>query len=323
MNLPLLETHDACSMLAMPMHRSQTLSVESMQQRLREVCGHFNLRAQDGHSTLRGGVELVRLGTLEAAVVDQSEVRVDRAASDIRRDNAENFFLIFQARGRARMGHGGEMVTLAAGDAVLIDSAQPSLFAYEFGHSQQISLHIPRREMQQRFGAGVRPGLHLAAQDPLCIAMRAMLLRMFQLAGGGASHLGEAFLSVLGSLLLERRDEAGAAPVGRGEKVLAEALALIGRRLRDPAFGAAALAQQLGVSARVLQRAFAPLGESPSRRILHARLAACHAALAADGDRYVSAIAYDHGFNDLSFFYREFRKRYGQAPGRLARRSDA
>ena len=33
----------------------------------------------------------------------------------------------------------------------------------------------------------------------------------------------------------------------------------------------------------------------------------------------VTAVAFDCGFNDLSYFYREFRKKYGTTPGAVAR----
>ena len=320
MNPPILPVR---SMPPMPAGPVQSLPVEGMQQRIREVCGNFKLRPGEGRRMVRGGIELVRLGALEAALVGQSEVRITREVPDIRGDSGEHYFLIFQGRGRARMAQAGQAVVLAAGDAVLIDSAQPSLFEYGRGVSQQISLHLPRRELQQRFGSGLRPGLHVAAQDPLGIAMRAVLTRMFQQTDGAGAPLGEAFFSVFGALLLERRSEARVASAGRGDRVLAAALALIARQHRDPSLGAASLAQQLGVSARTLQRAFAPLGESPSRRILNTRLAACREALQTEIGRPVSAVAYDHGFNDLSFFYREFRKHYGQAPGRLVRGLDS
>jgi AraC family transcriptional activator of tynA and feaB len=94
--------------------------------------------------------------------------------------------------------------------------------------------------------------------------------------------------------------------------------------LHDPAFHAGELARHLGVSPRLLQRAFEVLGVSPSRHILDMRLGFAHAALQAAARRgapavTVSEVAYGSGFNDLSVFHREFRKRYGVPPGQLGR----
>jgi AraC-like DNA-binding protein len=70
-----------------------------------------------------------------------------------------------------------------------------------------------------------------------------------------------------------------------------------------------------------LQRHFQQLDETPGKRLLNVRLDHAHAKLSgqANGskDQSVSTIAYHCGFNDLSHFYREFRKRYGKAPGAL------
>jgi AraC-like DNA-binding protein len=50
--------------------------------------------------------------------------------------------------------------------------------------------------------------------------------------------------------------------------------------------------------------------------LAHARLSARKGEQAAEG---VTAVAFDCGFNDLSYFYREFRKKYGTTPGAVAR----
>jgi AraC family transcriptional regulator, positive regulator of tynA and feaB len=87
----------------------------------------------------------------------------------------------------------------------------------------------------------------------------------------------------------------------------------------DPEFGPSELAGHLGVSLRKLQREFRRIEDTPRRKLMSTRLARAHEALRRRSTevapRTVSEIAYEHGFNDLSYFYREFRKRYGFAPG--------
>ncbi|MDZ4355002.1 MAG: helix-turn-helix transcriptional regulator, partial [Variovorax sp.] len=129
---------------------------------------------------------------------------------------------------------------------------------------------------------------------------------------------------VFGSVLVERARQAPALlSRNAGEGVLRRAMDHVALQFHDPAFHAGELARHLGVSPRLLQRAFEALGVSPSRHILDTRLAAARAALDAAARRggpapAIAQVAYDCGFNDLSFFYREFRKRYGVPPGRLA-----
>jgi len=129
-------------------------------------------------------------------------------------------------------------------------------------------------------------------------------------------HLGEAFLGVLGAYF--HCLEAQASTVERtANAVLSRALALIAR---DPDFGLAALAERLNVSGRTLRRHFRAIGETASRRFLTARLQIARARLidarAASGAAHVGTLAFESGFNDLSYFYREFRTKYGVPPGR-------
>lgn len=132
-------------------------------------------------------------------------------------------------------------------------------------------------------------------------------------------HLGEAFLGVLGAYF--HCLEAQASTVERtANAVLSRALALIDRYARDPDFGLAALAERLNVSGRTLRRHFRAIGETASRRFLTARLQIARARLidarAASGAAHVGTLAFESGFNDLSYFYREFRTKYGVPPGR-------
>ena len=129
-------------------------------------------------------------------------------------------------------------------------------------------------------------------------------------------HLGEAFLGLLGAYF--HCLESQASTVERtANAVLSRALALIAR---DPDFGLAALAERLNVSGRTLRRHFRAIGETASRRFLTARLQIARARLidarAASGAAHVGTLAFESGFNDLSYFYRAFRTKYGVPPGR-------
>lgn len=90
--------------------------------------------------------------------------------------------------------------------------------------------------------------------------------------------------------------------------------------------GVCLLAESLGPSRRTLQRQFQRHGDTVSGCILACRLDHARARIVrlSDGQRgaaNITMIAYDCGFNDLSYFYRTFRARYGRAPGGLLRAS--
>jgi AraC-like DNA-binding protein len=79
------------------------------------------------------------------------------------------------------------------------------------------------------------------------------------------------------------------------------------------------VADQQGVSARYVRKLFEAEGTSFTNYVAERRLARAHALLTqplrAPGP--ISAIAYDVGFGDLSYFNRAFRRRYGATPSEI------
>jgi AraC-like DNA-binding protein len=111
---------------------------------------------------------------------------------------------------------------------------------------------------------------------------------------------------------------------GRADRLRREAKAQIDSRLASPQFDSAELAEVLGVSARYLQMVFAQVGTTPSRFLLSRRLEAAAARLRRlDGPCSVTDVALDCGFNDLSYFSRSFRRRFGASPLHYRRRFGA
>lgn len=76
------------------------------------------------------------------------------------------------------------------------------------------------------------------------------------------------------------------------------------------------LAKRHGISGSYARRLFAEAGTSFADFVLEQRLLLAHRHLTdpAQTHRTISAIAYDVGFNDLSYFNRRFRQRYGLTP---------
>ena len=70
------------------------------------------------------------------------------------------------------------------------------------------------------------------------------------------------------------------------------------------------------MSLRYLQKLFATDGTSFSEFVVNQRLANAYRMLMSPlhSHRAISNIAYEVGFNDLSYFNRAFRRRYGLTP---------
>lgn len=293
-----------------------------MQEELWSVCGHFSIEPHRRASgVVSGEVGMRRLGGLDTAVVALDAERVVRDGRAIREDPGDHLFLLIQDAGQSRIRQGGRTADLTLGDMYLVDSALPSEFIYA-ACSTLVSLHLPRQEMLGRFGGICAGGLAIGRDDPLVVAMRAVVVKMATEHAAAGLRLGEALLGLLGAYFHCLETQVSLSNRA-ANAVLSRALGLIDRHARDPDFGPADLAERLNVSERTLQRHFQALGETASRRILGVRLETAHARLldarAAPGAANVAAIAFDSGFNDLSYFYREFRSKYGVPPGALAR----
>jgi AraC-like DNA-binding protein len=80
-----------------------------------------------------------------------------------------------------------------------------------------------------------------------------------------------------------------------------------------------ALARRHRLHPRYIQRLFETTGTTFSEFLLHQRLARAHRALVdpRNRDRNVSAIAFECGFGDLSYFNRCFRRFFGASPSHL------
>ncbi len=299
------------------------LPVDVVSQRLVDVCGEFAVHPVAGRDWVTGSVVKGRRCGIEFAAVGLDVQRVGRSSKAIKRDQGENFFLIMQERGSAVMAQDGKAAVLNPGDMVLIDSAKPSEFIFSGSYSQQLSLHLPRVEMNRRFDKMTMAGVSISARDPIARALHAVLAKMFMKSGldDAFNYLGEAFLSLLGAALAERTAARDGTATGRNqtqEQLLTAALERIDRCFNDPEFSVSELAVALGVNPRHLQRLFRLIDETPTERLLARRLDFARTRLLQRIMGWergaVSAIAYESGFNDLSYFNRAFRKRFGAAP---------
>lgn len=111
-----------------------------------------------------------------------------------------------------------------------------------------------------------------------------------------------------------------AAEVARGRGLRAarvqEILAELNANFSDPAFSAHAVALKLGLSPRYIQELMQETGVSFTERVLQLRLRKARAMVADPrNDRMrIGDIALSCGFNEVSYFNRCFRRRFGLSP---------
>ena len=91
-------------------------------------------------------------------------------------------------------------------------------------------------------------------------------------------------------------------------------LMILERRFAEPDFSAQKLAAAAGLSERYVNELLYEAGASFTMRLIELRLRKAADLLARAGRRRISDIAFDCGFNDLSYFNRCFRRRFGLTP---------
>jgi AraC-like DNA-binding protein len=124
-----------------------------------------------------------------------------------------------------------------------------------------------------------------------------------------------AHLMDLASLGLGARGEHAAAARRRGLRAvrLKAVLMILQQRFAEPDFSAQKLAAAAGLSERYVNELLHEAGASFTVRLNELRLRKA-ADLLTHSQSRISDIAFDCGFNDLSYFNRCFRRRFGLTP---------
>lgn len=82
----------------------------------------------------------------------------------------------------------------------------------------------------------------------------------------------------------------------------------------DPGISPEQIARKLGLSSRYLQQLLQDTGSTFTERVLELRLQRARQMLVRTAHRKISDIAYACGFNEVSYFNRCFRRRFGDTP---------
>jgi AraC-like DNA-binding protein len=215
---------------------------------------------------------------------------------------------------------GGE-ITLGNNDLTLISSEEVLQAHFDPDASRYDLVALPRGLLQQRLGSiGDLLYQPIDPQQPAAQLLRRYIDILTVTEGLNerpalAAHV-ETTLVDLVSLMFATGDAAKMAERGLRAARVQAILAEIKAGFSDPAFSPAIVAHKLGLSMRYVQDLLTESGASFTERVLELRLAKAQAMLAQqrfDGMK-VSDIAYTCGFNEVSYFNRRFRARFGCSP---------
>lgn len=215
----------------------------------------------------------------------------------------------------------GASVVAARGDIVVLPCREPMAFSLPEGGRFDCAL-LPERALGA--SAGRLSRLLMRSISPsilplqLLIGYAGYLLRRGAVTDEEAQTLVAHFYDLL-PILADHLLDAEPRSAG-GDGRAASVKAFIEARLGECSLSLSAVAKAEGVSERAIQKLFSREGRTFSRYVLDRRLERARALIMRRGQRAaIQQIAYDAGFNDLSYFNRAFRKRYGVRPSDLRR----
>jgi AraC-like DNA-binding protein len=290
-------------------------------------------REHYGQTVLRADIEPVDEASFDATALSRIlpglQLVSDRftAARMVRTremiaDGNDDLSLLVNQTGSVSVSARGREVVLGENDAVLISSGEPVVLDRRcFGES--IAIRIPYAILSPAVvkvdHAIMRPirwdtvALKLLTSYANTLLDDDYAMATSALRNQVATQVRDLTVLTLGATR-EAAEFARSRGMGAARLKAAKIHIVQNINCRDMSIGS--VASHLGVSPRYLQRLFEVDGTTFSAFLLQRRLLRAHRILSEPqfGQKPVSAIAYEAGFGDLSYFNRCFRRLYGATP---------
>jgi AraC-like DNA-binding protein len=219
---------------------------------------------------------------------------------------------------------GGDEVTLRAGGPAQLRGNEESYHAWSLGCESQV-VCVPRSkvaasidDLDQVLHRGVPQS---AALNLLCGYANTLASDIGTLDAGMLLHASKTLTDLFILALGPTRDAAEAAEGGARAAKFAGIKADIDAHLAHPEFSLDWIARRQGLSPRAIRDLFYAAGTNFTDHVLAARLERARRLLRDPRllPRNITAIAYECGFGDLSWFNQAFRRRYGMTPSDVRR----
>lgn len=265
----------------------------------------------------RGEMVRLPLGGAELVFASSSPARVTRRnASNADLLAGNTVLLEFICAGRGRLRVSGRDIELQAGDYTLLDPME----AYRAEFREPIAIMVavlPTQHAPQRLSR-LAPFLNrpIRPRQP----QQAVLSQFFRAAAedlkrGYRREWGPALLDTIWGLIELAYLSGGPEDVVPGHRLQLRQAAqqFVERELLRPDLRAPQIAKALRISDRYVQMLFADLQTTPSRYIRDRRLEVAAGMLCRAPGVRISEVALAVGFNDLAYFSRSFRRRFGQS----------
>jgi len=272
-----------------------------------------------GEDRFSADVIVKQMPGLNILWADYSSLRGGRTRAQLA-DGRDSF--VFQWSASPGIGnYAGREHDLHSNDGVLISSADPGILLLQ-SPAPMVSFALPREALRPmlRYGEDCA-GRPVLANTPAFRLLRRYVEMLRQEEAAIAPELQRVAVTHVYDLLalaLGATREAQHAGVNRGAG--AAHLSMIKKEIEENAndkCSVESVAARHGLSPRHVQRLFEQDGTSFTEYLREQRLLCAYRMLGSPrfSRMRISDIAFEAGFNDLSWFNRQFRNRFGASPG--------
>ncbi len=262
----------------------------------------------------RATMNSIHIGTTMLGRCNGSFTTVRRERRQVLATNDDRYCLARNTGDRAStVTHRGREFQMRPGAMVLLKLDEPFFTADGAHHKRFTNVHLPMATLRSMVSGSMIWSAASSRRAARCrwrwitATCCCNLLDAVDEAGFAiAAHLLD-----LAALGLGARGDLAAAAQRRGLRAvrLKSLLMILEKRFTEPDFSAHKLAAATGLSERYVNELLFEAGASFTMRLTELRLTKAAALLVHDTERRISDIAFDCGFNDLSYFNRCFRRR--------------
>ncbi len=309
---------------------SDPIPVRDRFEMTREVFGRtiLNLNLEpDPHTALGVDFDLRSAPGLKLVTGSASGIISTRTRA-LLADSNDDLFLSINDTSIFHVAQRDRTFTLGVGDAFLVSCAEPAAFRRSYGHCTGV--RVPRAAFAHILPAVEdRVGLFIHSGNEALRLLRCYVRSVLDdhaLADPHLRHLAVTHIYDLLALVLDARGDARHQAGNRGLKAarLHAIKNQVNRRLSDADLSIAAIAAEVQLSERYIQRLFEADGATFSTFVSQQRLGRVYRLLHDPRHlhRTISEIAYDCGFGNISHFNRAFHRLYGMTPSEARRNRD-
>ena len=289
--------------------------------RFAELFEHFsNTGELDAASDVpfRADMNSIHIGTTMLGRCDGTFTTVRRELRQVIATDDDRYCLVRNRGARAStVIHRGREFTLRPGALALLKLDEPFFAADGTNRKRFTNVHLPPETLRAMVpGVEDLVGRELEPGGALSLAMdySDLLLRHPEAVDEAGVVIANHLLDLVALGLGARSELAIASRRGGLRAVRLKAvLLLLEQRFAEPDFAAHELAAAAGLSERYVNELLYEAGASFTTRLNELRMRKA-AGLLARGEGRISDIAFECGFNDLSYFNRCFRRRFGLTP---------